>query len=361
MKLLHIITTIELGGAEKQLLILVRKQIEDGNRVSIVFLKGKPELSEAFREVGANVASHLANRPFLIQIFQLRSLIRSHYDLIHTHLPRAEVLTLLTFTKLVWITSRHNSESFLPNGNEFISKILSRLVLLRIERVVAISNAVKNFLLESKEVMDIRKLDVVRYGFDDETGNKTSARSIPNPDNSSTEIVSISRLVPQKDISTLLRAIKEIHSSKNFFLTKIYGEGPMKEELLEYSRALGISDRVQFLGKTFNVTQALTNADIFVLTSRYEGFGLVLLEAMQAGLPIVCCRNEATEEVLGPDYPGLVAIGDFAGIARKITELAQGKDREVAIDYLERRLTIFSPTIMWNELRSVYLKALSNS
>ena len=361
LNILHVITTIEIGGAEKQLLILVRQQISEGHQVAIVFLKGEPELLVELQKTGATVFAQVANKSVLNQIVQLRTLIRRDFNLIHTHLPRAEVLTFFTFSNVAWVTSRHNAEPFLPNGNKLLSRALSRTIVMRIDCVVAISDAVRHFLLKSKEIKSCNKLEVIRYGFDDNKTIGYQNRFSRKTNSSVVKIVCISRLVPQKDLKTLLKAISELQTGSHSYKAEIYGEGELKEELQEFSASLGVSDNVKFLGKTSNINEVLSNADIFVLTSKYEGFGLVLLEAMQANLPIVCCRNAATEEVLGIDYPGLVDVGDYIGISAKIVDFANANNKEILLKYLRERLTEFSPEKMWKNLRSLYFKVLSIS
>ena len=67
-KIIHLITTIEFGGAEKQLLILARNQIKQGFKVEVFYLKGKPELKSKFEDAGVKVNSLLVDRPFIFQV-----------------------------------------------------------------------------------------------------------------------------------------------------------------------------------------------------------------------------------------------------------------------------------------------------
>ena len=91
-KVIHLITTIERGGAENQLLILVREQIEKDLDVEVFYLKGKPELEDSFLKLGARVNSLLANKNFLTQILLFRRFINRSNFLVHTHLAQAELL-----------------------------------------------------------------------------------------------------------------------------------------------------------------------------------------------------------------------------------------------------------------------------
>ena len=73
----HVITTIEMGGAEKQLLVLVEQQLRSGLRVEVIYLKGRPELEENFKIVGATVANDFVGIPFLLQLLLLRKIMKS--------------------------------------------------------------------------------------------------------------------------------------------------------------------------------------------------------------------------------------------------------------------------------------------
>ena len=148
----HLITTINRGGAENQLLILVKEQIRQGFEVHIVFLKGEPELGSDFGKAGALVHPELARVSLLFQTFKFRKIIKGANAIVHAHLPRAELVALLTFTRFKFIASRHNAEPFFPGAPKIISNLLSRLVELRSERIIAISNAVRDFLVGRGEV-----------------------------------------------------------------------------------------------------------------------------------------------------------------------------------------------------------------
>ena len=113
-KILHLITTIELGGAEKQLFILTRHQIEQGFEVEVFYLKGTADLKERFEKVGVKVNPILANKNFISQVIQFRRFIRKNSAAVHAHLPQAELVAAFSCKKNRFIISRHNFEQFWP-------------------------------------------------------------------------------------------------------------------------------------------------------------------------------------------------------------------------------------------------------
>jgi glycosyltransferase involved in cell wall biosynthesis len=134
----------------------------------------------------------------------------------------------------------------------------------------------------------------------------------------------------------------------------IAGDGELKSELAQLSQSLGISDQISWLGNIKNPQELMRQSDIFVLASRYEGFGLVLLEAMQAGCSVIAANNSAIPEVLGDDYQGLFTTGDPNQLSRKILELLDYKKSEEAKIFLSNRLAKFSMKEMEESISNVY-------
>ena len=110
-------------------------------------------------------------------------------------------------------------------------------------------------------------------------------------------MLAIGRLIAQKDHATLLRAFARTHAEHAGAVLAILGSGPLEEETRALVRQLGLDDAVVLPGR-LAIRDWLERANVFVHTSRWEGFGIVLLEAMLAGLPIVATRVSAVPEVV---------------------------------------------------------------
>jgi glycosyltransferase involved in cell wall biosynthesis len=138
----------------------------------------------------------------------------------------------------------------------------------------------------------------------------------------------------------------------------IVGDGVEKDNFVELTVELGISKRVHWLGRTPFVNDFLSQLDLFVLPSIYEGFGLVLLEAMQANKPILATNNSSIPEVLGKDYMGLFQTSNvekLSGLIRKV-HLEDAFAKKLVSNYASR-LDIFKPEIMAEKLLRVYEKS----
>ena len=171
-------------------------------------------------------------------------------------------------------------------------------------------------------------------------------------------IGTVSRLVPQKDLPTLLKAFKHLLDRNIDLSLLIVGKGVEEKNLQSLAGDLSILDKIQWIEKTEDVYSNLSTMSVFCLTSLYEGFGLVLLEAMQSKVPIVAAKNSAIVEVLGDQYPFLFETSNVADLASKIERLLNPVKRQVALEYLEKRLSLFSPVSMEIKITRVYEEIL---
>jgi glycosyltransferase involved in cell wall biosynthesis len=167
-------------------------------------------------------------------------------------------------------------------------------------------------------------------------------------------VTTIGRLTEQKDYPTILSAFEEICKSNQKALLLIIGEGEMDEQLKALAIKLGISGNISWIGKTPNVASYLAISDVFILASKYEGFGLVLLEAMSLNVPIVGSDNSAIREVLTSEHPGLVRTGDYGNFARRVLSAQNNPLRLLILELQSKRLNDFSPRIMENLVYRMY-------
>ena len=357
-KIIHLITTIEFGGAEKQLLILAANQIKQGLEVEIFYLKGKPELKIKFEEVGVKVNSLLVNQPFIFQVAKFRKFIRSNESPVHTHLPQAELVAYLACRRKNFIISRHNYEPFWPNKPKLVSVLLSRFVTSRASGVIAISNAIKNYLIMTKEVSKGFQMSVVFYGFEQEVDDQSDSKELTHEKLNSTKnykLGTIGRLVPGKNYPTMLKAVAKIASVDPTVEFFVVGGGSSERELTKLCKELRIEDNVIWLGRTEHIREFLSKIDLFIFASEGEGFGLVLLEAMLADKPILAANNSAIPEVLGSNYKGLFSTYDYKLLSEKIIDLMNDhtKSKSLVSDYKEQ-IKLFDPGDMAANVLKVY-------
>ena len=356
MRVLHFITTIELGGAEKQLLTLVEKQVESGLQIHVIYIKGKPDLLFEFEKLGITV-SQSPCMDSLAQIKFLRLYVKNnHISLIHAHLPRAELLSTLALVKVPIVISRHNAEPFFPRAPRLLSKALSRLVCLKAKAIIAITDSVRLYMTNSKEVGDNRKITVIRYGISLETNDRK--RQFTAPAGSRLKLLSIGRLVEQKDYPTTLKALALLSKTKRNFEYKVIGEGALQQSLSRLGKDLGIAQSISWIGKTKQVINYLNESDVFILSSNYEGFGLVLLESMKQGTPILASNCPAIVEVVGKDYLGLFPVGDSEALAKLLYHCNDLSFLQALIDQINNRIYLFDADAMAKKISRVYQNVL---
>lgn len=343
----HVITTLEMGGAEKQLLILASAQAQSGRSVRVFFLKGKPELLSDFEKSGVVVSTLLANRSFVFQLFKFRRVIINRNDIVHAHLPQAELLVTLSKVCGQRVITRHNAEPFWPGKSLILSKLLSKFVTNRVNVTIAISNAVKNYLEKSGELGVRSSVHVVHYGFPGNIKERELRQDCLN-------FGTISRLTTQKDLPTMLKAFAKfakLNSNSKLF---IVGDGELRSELEALAKNLEIGKQVIWLGRTSEVETFLDSLDVFVLTSRYEGFGMVILEAISRSVPILASNNDAMREVLGINSPSLFSVGNTHELAEKMFQMKELDFRETVLKSNQARLEKFGVSNMIQIIDELY-------
>lgn len=350
MNVVHLITTIERGGAETQLLTLVTEQIRQGKQVKVIYLKGEPALEAEFLAAGAEVIPALANKNLVFQLANLKRTIGSDFQVVHCHLPRAELLAACAMIH-PFVVSRHNAEKFFPSGPKSISRILSRFVVLRASACVAISSAVKNFLISEKEVPAGYEISVVHYGIEISKFFTSSRRPFLK---NNIRIGTISRLVPQKNLKLLLSGFQNLSKTKPESTLQIVGKGILEKELKKFAKELKIQSQLTWTTQVSNVPEFFQEIDIFCLTSNYEGFGLVLLESMAAGVPIISKANDATLEVLGRNYPYFLWDDNPEVLSESILKLSNDEELERIRSMNLERLEIFTTSHMEMRIADIY-------
>ena len=358
MKVLHIITTMDRGGAETQLVELANRQTLNGDEISIMFLKGDGKLSNLESAVKF---FDLTALPIILQLFQALQIVkREKYHIVSSHLPRSELLGLfvswMSGTHL--IVTKHNSERFWPDGSKFLSKLLSRIVEKRSRRVIHISNSVKEFLFEVGEVNDSLKSTVIPYGVSDNFKSKVSHGTGLNLEvKGEFKLICVARLVPQKNVLFLLDGLTEILDLNP--ILNIWGEGLERKTIEKRIKSLGLQDRVFLRGISHEILKEIQGADVLVLTSKYEGFGLVLLEAMSVGTKIVASNIPTSREIL-VDYPLLFEIQSITSLAEKL-RASKYYDQNSFEKYAQKRLEAFNIERQVKASRRVYEEVINDN
>jgi glycosyltransferase involved in cell wall biosynthesis len=177
-------------------------------------------------------------------------------------------------------------------------------------------------------------------------------RQVPRP-TTGPVIGSLARLEPQKGIDVLVRAMTELPT----VTAVVVGEGPERAALTELASSLGIADRLVFTGWQERARDHLTSFDVYVQPSRFEAFGVSIVEAMLAGLPVVATAAGGTCDAVADGETGiLVAADDPHALAQAIKELLADPDRARAMGRAgrERALQRFTGERMASGFEALY-------
>ena len=366
MKIVHVITTLDVGGAEKHLLWLGAGQVQRGHAVSVVYLKGQGSLTDEFAAVGMSAAKVPFERSsrVLSSIAALRAHLAAEApDVVHSHLLKADALSSLAVPKgTVLVSSKHNDERALLRA---LVGIVHGRLSRRADAIIALSDHVARFVSEHGKVPRER-ITRVYYGVDAERLAPTRARSDVRVELGLADdvplLVCVGRLAPQKDHQTLLRALSLLRD--DVVLLVVGGDpfGDGHERLSGWVAELGLESRARLLGIRHDVPDLLGASDLFVLPSLWEGLGLVFLEAMAARLPVIASNVSAIPEVIDDGVSGwLVPPGDPQALAAAIDAALSDHDGRQARGLAghARLLERFALPRMVDETLAVYERALA--
>ena len=359
MRILHVITTIDLGGAENQLIELCREQITQGHSVTVIFLKGRKYFANLLKlhRIGVEV-NPFSNFNNVEQLIKMQKLLRgSQFDIIHAHLPRAEILCRLTVAHETFVITRHNSEAFWPNQNKIFSRILSLWVLSRCNHLISISDSVKNYLKKLGEIPNLCENSVVHYGISPNPRVNRMKRIFQ--EDSPIKLLAVGRLVKQKNYELMFRSLADV-PSLDFELT-ICGEGDLENRLKDLAKRLGIFEKITWKGKVENIAIEYESHDVLLHTSSYEGFGFIYLEAMSFDLPILTSNNTAALEILGSNYFGFFENGIQSSLSTKLNSLKTARFKDQWTNSYENILRNFTSESMYKKTIAVYRKAQKNN
>ncbi|GEL07224.1 glycosyltransferase [Salisediminibacterium halotolerans] len=293
-----------------------------------------------------------------------KSIKNEEPDLLFSTINENNIILLLskvlTFKDIPVIVREANNRGASGRVN-IINKIVTKFLYNKFSsQVVALSNGVKEDLISNFQI-DKEKLNVIYNPVEIEYIQKKASEKIDFDFDNKKVIVSVGRLTEQKDFFTLIRAFKIILEKEDAKLI-ILGKGPQKVELINLCKSLNIEENVIFEGFKSNPYKYIKKADLFTLTSKWEGFGHVIVEAMSLGIPVVStdCQSGPREIIKNNEYGVLVPVTDYKSLAKEMTLLLQDETRN---DYyrnkgLERanKFKAQEVTVLYEEL---FLKELN--
>jgi glycosyltransferase involved in cell wall biosynthesis len=329
VKVLHTLKVQGIGGAEQHLLALLPALRERGIDARFLSLDAGGDAERFHRALeargvpmrrvhcGLDVSPRLATSV-------ISALRAERPDLLHTHMVHADVYGSIGAhaLRLPFVSTRHNDDRYLLGPFRYVD----RAFMSGVGAIVAISDAVREFHVRAG--LPVQKLVTIHYGLDDlpSAVSELTPEAAGIPTNAPL-VLAIGRLIEQKDHATLLGAFARVHRDLPDARLVILGWGRLEEATKARARELGLQDAVLLPGRV-EPAAWLARADVFAHTSRWEGFGIVLLEAMLAGLPVVGTRVSAVPEIVVDEVTGILAPpGDEEAVAAALSALLADPER----------------------------------
>jgi len=339
-----VLHVMQVAGAE----VLVKEIIERlGPRIepTVFCLDGIGPLGEQLRAAGTEVVclGRKPGRDWGVAWRLAREVRRRQIAVLHAHQYTpffyAALAAPLSGRRPRVILTEHGRH--FPDTVSKLRRALNRMVLDRLADAV---NAVCGFSARSLCRVDGfagRRIEVIENGIVVERystpADRDALRRRLGLDPQRRYIANVARLHPVKDQASLLRAFARLAETRGDVDLLLVGDGPLRGDLMDLARGLGIDRRVRFLGVRRDVPDLLGAVDIFALTSVSEAASLTLLEAMAAGLPVVVTAVGGNPEMVRHGREGLlVRRGDAEDMAAALQQLLDDPHTAAALGQAAR-------------------------
>lgn len=253
------------------------------------------------------------------------------FDIVHSHMLRPDVFVSLRAkkfksTRFVSTVHSYMDKDMKNRYGAFAAFFIERLwcfFLNRFDKVVCLSNDMKQYY--SKRIKN--NLLTYVYNGRSKVSDLPLSEAIPEDDKQKIEalkskyrvIGAVSNVTKIKGYEQLLEAL----AINNKYALLVIGDGPEKENLMQLSEKLGVSDRCCFLGYRANAVDYFRYFDIYAITSYSEGFPLVLLEAASRGVPVICSDLPVFREIFSKDEVKYYKLNDINELSRVLDELSE--------------------------------------
>lgn len=358
IKIIHIIPTLDMGGAERAVVDIAKNLNPADFQVKVICLKrfGHWGLELKNKNVEMISLGQKDKLGILILPKLIRILKRENPDIVHTHLFGADFYGRLA-AWLAGVDIIVSTEHNLNISEGRIKKILKKYSAALAKAIVASSSAIEKYLIKS-EGAKADKISVIRYGIEvDKFLNKQ--RVFVGKE----EIILgfMGRLTEQKGVDLLIGALAKLRNQK--IVCRIAGQGELQEELKRRIVENNSSNKVSLLGQVKNSKNFFDELDIFILPSRWEGLGIVILEAALSGLPVIASNIDGIKEVIENGISGILTEpGDIDALAEKIKNLAGNPEerKRLGLNLQNKVKNEFNLERMVGEYENLYFKLINN-
>ncbi len=343
------------GGAEKLVVDMCNYLSNEGHNVGLYTFISDRNFFENILNKNVSYYKNSDEKYFsLKKIIHLYKVIKQ-YDIVHVHLfPPFYIVAFLSFflPSKRFIYTEHNTFN---NRRKKVFKLIEKVVYSRYSKITCISEGVKKALEDwmpiNKKTILINNFVKIKEISREETIDRTELGFL-----ASDKIIAMvgSFRDTQKDQDTLIKSLRLLPSEYKLILI---GEGILKEKKVNYVKEIGLRDRVIFLGGRKDVYSVLKTCDYGVLSSNWEGFGIVVLEYMACGLPAIGTNVEGLNEVI-TEKECLFEVGDVKRLADIILSMKDKVLKENIIRIQQERLRNYDINVIMNNFIEMYKKKI---
>lgn len=350
MKILHVITSLRTGGAEKLMVDLLPRMKVEGNEVDLCVFDGlRTPFYDELEQKGVNIISLGKSFYSFSHVFKLIKLIRQ-YEIIHTHNTACQYYVAIAnlFVHRRIYTTEHNTTNRRRN---WVWKLLDKWMYGQYDKIVCISELTQHNLIQHIGKAFLKKPTIIYNGID--LAHFGVKKEKMRDDETHKVIVMVSAFREQKDQKTLIRAMQCLPD--NYVLRLVGGgEERLISECKDFAEKLKIQNRIEFMGVRTDVSELLQQADVVVLSSHYEGLSLSSLEGMASGRPFIASDVEGLRDIVG-GYGVLFPHENAKVLAKEIQRLCE--DETYAAEIVEKcldRVKMFDVDMMAQNYLQVY-------
>ena len=311
INVLHIIGTLQLGGAENQVVTLAQALSDGRHEIHVCCLHREGEQASVLRNMGINVfCLNMRQRFWPVAVFKLYRLIRRlKVQILHTHLYNAGIwgrMVAIFAGVPVIVTTEHGMASWKKRYHLLLERVVNHYT----NKIIAVSEDIRRRRVDFEGV-NPKKIITISNMVDINLFNAPTSREQVRKrlgiNDSIILIGTVARLVVAKRLDILLEAARIICNGFPQARFLIIGDGPLREQLEFQAEQLDLhSDHVQFLGSREDIPELMSALDVFVLSSEREGLPVAMLEAMAASKPVVATRVGGIPEVIRDGHNGLL-------------------------------------------------------
>ena len=361
-----VIPTMDRGGAEKQLCLLALNLPCDHFDVHVILLTRDGPRSAQLRDAGIPVT--VIGKRFKADpsaFFRLRrELKRLQPQIVHTWLFAANSFGRVA-AKAAKVPRIIASERCVDPWKTSAHFLVDRKLATFTETITTNSEGVRDFYASHGISQD--KFTLIPNGIEpvaDSPLSRDEAFDLLGVDPNRKLIMAVGRLWPQKRYRDLIWSAELLGTLREDTTLAIVGDGPQKGELLRHRDAVTIPDHVRFCGQRDDVTRLLPHADAYWIGSEYEGQSNSVIEAMQAGLPVIASNIAGNRDLVIDQQTGrLVKLGDTADFARQTNEILDNEDeaRRLGSNARDRIASEFTVAKMVDKHAKLYERTTADS